>query len=837
MAQIRGSLMQGSARIDELRQKFHENPRRYFAPLANEYRKAGDPEQAIAICRAHLAQQPAHMSGHVVYAQALYDAGRVDESRVVFEKALSLDPDNAVVLRQLGDISRQKGDTTEARHWYTRALDADPHDREIAAYIAELTEPLIETGVRETAPAAAAPSAPHVAAPEAAPVAAGTEAAPVAAEAEAETPMAATPMAEAAASEQAAPAGPVAEEPAAVESAEEESAEEEPAEEEPAVEAPKAEAPATSEHTEEAPAEEPAPAPVEETAAPPVEEVKPPEDVEVQIPKTEEPPALTDIPNFEVEEALFAANEDIELFPDTSSPFVTRTMADLYARQGYKDQALEVYRKLAADNPHDEEIARRIRELSPEEASPAPHAALSSERVEESPVETPPVDSMERMTPSREFSEPEDDSADFGFTPVEEASGISSGEFPADTSEAGPAETPVHFTDMELESGGGWDADSWAAGFSSEETEVVPFDFVSSEETISLTDDEDAALEVSSAASESNAVSEASGATEAGGATEASDTAPSEELPGHRADSSLIAETDRTGEFAAPEMPLGILNDAREEIRTEDYYRPFDEAQGAEPPEPPAAVPEQPVEEIAVAAEPLQISGEPSASAETTQEAEAVWRPEDETQPQPEQPAFATSAAELPAEEEDTSPYAPEEEAPSEAEPEPEHFVAYSPQPPDDDDLPHYTPVGPTIREFFATLGAHRPPANGSGVSFTARAAVPDIDAEPPSYEPADTASEDVVAGEVDEQQPDEFPLVSDAFANLFPDSPVSEDDSRAAFALSGALSSQPDQPPARPYATPPAPAPAVEAQPAATQESEEDIRRFREWLDGLAES
>ena len=49
--------MQGSTRIDELRQKFHENPRRYFAPLANEYRKAGDPEQAIAICRAHLAQQ------------------------------------------------------------------------------------------------------------------------------------------------------------------------------------------------------------------------------------------------------------------------------------------------------------------------------------------------------------------------------------------------------------------------------------------------------------------------------------------------------------------------------------------------------------------------------------------------------------------------------------------------------------------------------------------------------------------------------------------------------------------------------------------------------------
>lgn len=134
--------MQSSPRIDELRQKFHENPRRYFAPLANEYRKAGDPEQAIAICRAHLAQQPGHMSGHVVYGQALYDAGRMDEAAVVFEQALALDPENIIVLRHLGDIARQRGDVDEARSWYSRALDGDPHDPEIAAYLAELTEPL-----------------------------------------------------------------------------------------------------------------------------------------------------------------------------------------------------------------------------------------------------------------------------------------------------------------------------------------------------------------------------------------------------------------------------------------------------------------------------------------------------------------------------------------------------------------------------------------------------------------------------------------------------------------------------------------------------------------------
>lgn len=176
--------MQSSPRIEELRQKFHENPRRYFAPLANEYRKAGDPEQAIAICRAHLAQQPGHMSGHVVYGQALYDAHRIDEARDVFLQALALDPENIVVLRHLGDIARQRGDAAEARAWYSRALEGDPQDAEVAAYLAELTEPLV-AGVAEPeaevlpAPAEAALAPIETHQPEAAETASAAEPEPI----------------------------------------------------------------------------------------------------------------------------------------------------------------------------------------------------------------------------------------------------------------------------------------------------------------------------------------------------------------------------------------------------------------------------------------------------------------------------------------------------------------------------------------------------------------------------------------------------------------------------------------------------------------------------------
>ena len=84
--------MATSARLDELKKKFDENPRRYFAPLANEYRKLGDLTQAIALCRAHLPNQPGHISGHIVLAQALYEARALGEARQIFEAALDLDP-------------------------------------------------------------------------------------------------------------------------------------------------------------------------------------------------------------------------------------------------------------------------------------------------------------------------------------------------------------------------------------------------------------------------------------------------------------------------------------------------------------------------------------------------------------------------------------------------------------------------------------------------------------------------------------------------------------------------------------------------------------------------
>ncbi|HUR92480.1 MAG TPA: tetratricopeptide repeat protein [Gemmatimonadaceae bacterium] len=129
------------ARLDELERKFEESPHRYFASLANEYRKGGEPQRAADMCRTQLAAIPGHISGHIVLGQALYDSGDFEESRTALERALTLDPENIVALRYLGDIARDTGDVPGAERWYARTLEADPYNEAATAALQAIREP------------------------------------------------------------------------------------------------------------------------------------------------------------------------------------------------------------------------------------------------------------------------------------------------------------------------------------------------------------------------------------------------------------------------------------------------------------------------------------------------------------------------------------------------------------------------------------------------------------------------------------------------------------------------------------------------------------------------
>jgi tetratricopeptide (TPR) repeat protein len=133
--------MANSALIDDLLKQFADNPRRVFARLANEYRKRGELDAAIEICRSHVPLQPGYISGHIVLGQALYDSGSLEEARATFETALSLDPENLIALRHMGDIARANGNVESARGWYRQLLEIDPQNEDVAAQLESLGAP------------------------------------------------------------------------------------------------------------------------------------------------------------------------------------------------------------------------------------------------------------------------------------------------------------------------------------------------------------------------------------------------------------------------------------------------------------------------------------------------------------------------------------------------------------------------------------------------------------------------------------------------------------------------------------------------------------------------
>ena len=405
--------MASSARIEELEKKFNENPRRYFAPLANEYRKAGETEQAIALCRAYLPQQPGHMSGHIVFGQALFDAGEIDEAQGVFETALTLDPENLIALRHLGDIAHSRGDIAGARGWYRRVLDADPRNEEIAAQLAALPDDGSAAATGST-PAADASS---VGWGDINPERAGDQATAAAAQPEAGAPAAGPQADESGPSGADAPAAQPALASLEIERASASSdddidmdalftttdsakAEPEPASPEViALDGEKtAEVPVFDKAGDDEPTLEVAidakPSGVATDRAEPHDAepaAAPADGLGLEVAEFV-PPSATEPP----ERALGfeTGHESVVGGPVDATPagtpsthgtppgFVTETMAELYLQQGFMQEALNVYRQLLQQNPEDAALRERIEQLEHGARSSVSMAAVSDEVVE-----------------------------------------------------------------------------------------------------------------------------------------------------------------------------------------------------------------------------------------------------------------------------------------------------------------------------------------------------------------------------------------------------------------------------------------------------------------------
>jgi len=106
--------MADSARIEELKRRVLVDPASIaFAALAEEYRRAGQYEDAIATCRTGLQRHPAYLSARVTLGRALLELGRYDEARTELELVLRTAPENLAAIRGLAEIHHRSGDLPE----------------------------------------------------------------------------------------------------------------------------------------------------------------------------------------------------------------------------------------------------------------------------------------------------------------------------------------------------------------------------------------------------------------------------------------------------------------------------------------------------------------------------------------------------------------------------------------------------------------------------------------------------------------------------------------------------------------------------------------------------
>ena len=106
--------MADSSRIEELRRRVHLDPASIaFAALAEEYRRAGRFEDAIATCEAGLQRHPAYLSARVTLGRSLLGLGRVEEARHQLEHVLRVAPENLAAIRGLAEIHDRGTDYTE----------------------------------------------------------------------------------------------------------------------------------------------------------------------------------------------------------------------------------------------------------------------------------------------------------------------------------------------------------------------------------------------------------------------------------------------------------------------------------------------------------------------------------------------------------------------------------------------------------------------------------------------------------------------------------------------------------------------------------------------------
>src|SRR4029079_18430988 len=89
-----------------------------FGGIAERFRRAGDLDRAIALCRDGLKKFPKQLSARVTLGWSLIDKGLYDEARQELEAVLRGAPDNLAAIRGLAELHDRTENHVDSSAWH-----------------------------------------------------------------------------------------------------------------------------------------------------------------------------------------------------------------------------------------------------------------------------------------------------------------------------------------------------------------------------------------------------------------------------------------------------------------------------------------------------------------------------------------------------------------------------------------------------------------------------------------------------------------------------------------------------------------------------------------------
>ncbi len=133
--------MAQNSEIEKLERRWADNPLGLtFAPLAEAYRRAGDPAMALEVLTAGLTTHAGYVPALIVQARCHLDAGLDAEAEASFRNVLASDAHNLIALKGLADITERTDRLQETRQYLDRLLEADPTHEEGRVQLARVTD-------------------------------------------------------------------------------------------------------------------------------------------------------------------------------------------------------------------------------------------------------------------------------------------------------------------------------------------------------------------------------------------------------------------------------------------------------------------------------------------------------------------------------------------------------------------------------------------------------------------------------------------------------------------------------------------------------------------------